>query len=201
MTTERLARLVHNNSLPVGLCLFSMTCQLFAPAATTVLRYQRSAIEAGQIWRLLTGNFVHLGWDHLLLNLAGLLLIWLLFGRLLSTRQWLIVMTLSCTSVGTGLLLFNPQLDWYVGLSGMLHGVFVTGLLLNLRRGYRLEWLLLAALVVKLVWEHYHGAMPGSAAIAGGPVIVDAHLYGAISGIVTGLLLQPLTTPARQPQP
>jgi len=192
MLTERHVQLLHNNSLPIGLCLISVICQLFDPATTTALRYERSAIQSGQIWRLLSGNIVHLGWEHLLLNLTGLLLIWLLFGRLLSTRQWLIVTVISCLAVGLGLLLFNPELDWYVGLSGMLHGLFVTGLLVNLRSGYKLEWLLLAAVIAKLAWEQTHGAMPGSAAIAGGAVIVDAHLYGAVSGIVTGLLLKPL---------
>ena len=199
MLTERHVQLLRNNSLPLGLCLISVICQLFDPATTTALRYERSTIQGGEIWRLVTGNLVHLGWEHLLLNLTGLLLIWLLFGRLLSTRQWLIVTVISCLAVGLGLLLFNPDLDWYVGLSGMLHGLFVTGLLINLRNGYKLEWLLLLAIVGKLIWEQFHGAMPGSADIAGGAVVVDAHLYGAISGIVTGLFLKPIATPIHLP--
>lgn len=191
MTIERYARLLRNNSLPVGLCLISVICQLFDPLTTIALRYERSAIQSGEVWRLLTGNFVHLGWEHLLLNLTGMILIWLLFGRLLSTRQWLIVTTISCLAVGLGLLFFDPELDWYVGLSGMLHGLFVTGLLINLRSGYKLEWLLLVAIVAKLIWEQFHGPMPGSAEIAGGAVVVDAHLYGAISGLATGMTLKP----------
>lgn len=191
MRTEWQDLLLRNNSLPIGLCLISVICQLFDPVTTTALRYERGAIQSGEIWRLITGNLVHLGWEHLLLNLTGLILIWLLFGRLLSARQWWIVSFVNCLAVGLGLLIFNPKLVWYVGLSGMLHGLFVTGLLINLRNGYKLEWLLLVAIVGKLIWEQFHGAMPGSAEIAGGAVIVDAHLYGAISGIVTGLLLKP----------
>jgi len=197
MRTERYVQALRNNCLPIGLCLISVICQLFDPATTTALRYERSAIQSGEIWRLFTGNLVHLGWEHLLLNVTGLILIWLLFGRQLSTRQWLIVTVVSCLAVGLGLLIFHPELDWYVGLSGMLHGLFVTGLLINLRNGYKLEWLLLLAILGKLAWEQYHGAMPGSAEIAGGAVIVDAHLYGALSGIVTGLLLKPATASAR----
>jgi rhomboid family GlyGly-CTERM serine protease len=192
--TEDRRHLLYSAALPLGLCLIGVICELFAPATTTALRYERSAIQGGEVWRLLTGNLVHLGWEHLLLNLTGLLLIWLLFGRLLSTGQWLIVTVISCLAVGLGLLVFDPELDWYVGLSGMLHGLFVTGLVINLRQGYRLEWLLLLALVTKLVWEQFHGAMPGSAEIAGGAVIVEAHLYGAVSGIATGLLFKPKAT-------
>jgi len=188
-TTERYTHLFHRASLPLGLGIIALICQLFGPATTTALRYERSAIQAGEVWRLITGNLVHLGWEHLLLNLTGLILIWLLFGQLLSLRQWLIVIAVSCLAVGLGLLLFDPELDWYVGLSGMLHGLFVTGILINLRKGYKLEWLLLLVIIAKLAWEQIHGSMPGTTEIAGGVVIVNAHLYGAISGIATGLLL------------
>ena len=36
------------------------------------LRYDRLAVAAGQWWRLFTGNYVHLGWTHVLLDAAGL---------------------------------------------------------------------------------------------------------------------------------
>lgn len=151
---------------------------------TAALRYQRDAISHGEIWRLLTGNFVHLGWPHLGMNLAGFILIWLLFGRLLSLRQWLITLFVSAAGVGAGLWLLDPALEWYVGLSGLLHGLFVVGIAASLAQGQRAEWLLLLFLIGKLVWEQLFGALPGSAETAGGAVVVDAHLYGAISGLL-----------------
>src|SRR5690348_16523483 len=36
------------------------------------LRYDRDAVLHGEVWRLLTGNFVHLGAGHLLEDMAGL---------------------------------------------------------------------------------------------------------------------------------
>jgi membrane associated rhomboid family serine protease len=43
----------------------------------------------------------------------------------------------------------------------------------------------------KLLWEQAVGPLPGSAEVAGGKVIVDAHLYGAIGGLVLGWVLSP----------
>ena len=190
MHPDRLTSILQNSLVPFSLCLLSLLFQVFDPATTEWLRYDRTAIHNGELWRILSGNLVHLGWEHLLMNLAGLILIWLLYGRLLSNQQWLLVVLMSSLAVGVGLYLTNPQLDWYVGQSGMLHGLFVTGLVINLRKGYKLEWLLLLGLIVKLIWEQIHGALPGSAELAGGAVIVDAHLFGAISGIIAGTLLK-----------
>ena len=195
MPAERLkaldGSLIRRIAVPVAICVAGLVSQLFHPDSTQWLRNERSAIIDGQWWRLLSGNFVHLSWAHLWMNLAGLLLIWMLLGRLLSLGQWLMVITTSSLAVGLGLLAFDPQLDWYVGLSGMLHGMFVAGLINNIQRGYRLEWLLLIGLIAKLIWEQTSGALPGSTELAGGAVIVDAHLYGAISGLLVSLFIKP----------
>jgi membrane associated rhomboid family serine protease len=57
----------------------------------------------------------------------------------------------------------------------------------HLRRRDLVGWILAAFIVATLVLEHYSGALPfaGSA-----DTIVDAHLYGAIGGVVLGLLLK-----------
>jgi len=195
MPTERpryfSKRLLRLAGLPLSISIICLLLQLSEPGSSQWLRYERTPIINGEWWRLLSGNFVHLSWEHLLMNLAGLALIWLLLERLLTLGQWLTVITGSSLAVGLGLLIFNPQIDWYVGLSGMLHGMFVAGLIQNIRRGYRLEWLLLAALIAKLIWEQFNGALPGSTELAGGSVIVDAHLYGALGGLLAWLFNRP----------
>lgn len=151
------------------------------------LRYDRAAIHDGEIWRLLTGHLVHLGWPHLAMNLAGLWLIWLLYGRLLTPLQWLTALLATASAISLALLVADPGLDWYVGLSGVLHGFMVTGIIVALyRHPLTGEWLLLALITIKLGWEQLHGSLPGSAELAGGPVVVDAHLYGALAGLPLG---------------
>jgi len=160
------------------------TIESTGDAGRLLLRYQRDAIFAGEWWRLLTGHLVHLGWAHLALNLMGLALMWALFAGDYAPRQWLIILAGSVVAIDVGFLVFNPDLAWYVGLSGVLHGVMLAGTIAHWRRREPDAWLLALFLVAKLVYEQTLGVMPFSAKSAGGPVVVDAHLYGAIGALV-----------------
>ncbi len=180
------------HSLPLTLALTAILLAIAGDSMTEQLRYHVAEIKAGEIWRLISANLVHLGWSHMLMNLLGLGLIWGLFWNCFSSLNWWLISLASCLGVSLGLLVLNPNLVWYVGLSGVLHGLFVAGAVAAIRRGDRREAILLAAIVAKLLWEQGFGALPGSADMAGGPVVVDSHLYGAIGGAIAGLLLKPL---------
>lgn len=187
---------LRTHALPLVIASLALLLALSGENGDLALRYDRVAIMNGEWWRLLTGNLVHLSWSHLWLNLAGLILVWLLFYTALTARAWWTVTVASAAAVGLGLLLFDPELEWYVGLSGMLHGLFAAGLVGRLRTGSKAEWVLAAVLIAKLAWEQWAGPSPGTAALAGGNVIVDAHLYGTIGGMLTGLVL--VMRPRRQ---
>lgn len=174
---------------PLAIALCAILIGLVGTDADLWLRFDRAAILDGQLWRLLTGNLVHLGWPHLAMNLAGLALIWLLVGHLFTSRQWIWVAIICGLGVSGGLLAFNPELLWYVGLSGVLHGFLISGCLADLRTGHRGAWLLLILVWAKLIWEQTAGPLPGSEATAGGAVVVDAHLYGALAGILAVAIL------------
>ena len=177
-------------ALPLIIALLVMGLALGGESATLLLRFERINIENGEIWRLLTANFVHLGWSHALLNIAGLALIWSLFGHRLSQTGWSIILISSLLGTTLGLLLFNPTLSWYVGLSGALHGLFIAGCVAEIKLKYRFGIVLLVILVGKILWEQFQGPLPGTSDAAGGPVIVDAHLYGALAGFAA-LFLKP----------
>jgi len=183
--SERLFR----HALPLSLALISIAVMLGGRDLRLWLRFDREAILHGEAWRLVTAHLAHLGWSHLALNLAGLALIWLLFSRVYTTEQWLAALAISMLGVGFGVLAFQPAVYWYVGLSGVLHGLFVAGAVASLAAGYRAELLLLGLLVVKLAWEQLHGALPGSESFAGGAVLVDSHLYGAVAGLLAAAIL------------
>lgn len=169
------------------LALAGLCVALQAGHLGPMLMWQRRLIQDGQWWRLLTGNFIHLGWPHLLMDLAGLGLIWLLFGAALKPWQWLLALLTSALGVGLGLYFLVPGIGWYLGLSGALHGLYMAGL------GGRccahpLESAALFLLIVaKLTWEYVIGPMPGSDALAGGQVVTQAHLLGALSGLAFAL--------------
>ena len=178
-------------SLPLPLTLAAL-CLLAAtggPEWQTGLRFQREGIGAGELWRLITAHFVHLGWSHLWLNLAGLALAWVLVGVAYNWRGWLATLLVTALGTSAGLWFFSPALSWYVGLSGVLHGLLIAGALALIGK-YKDAPLLLGLVAVKLAWEQWMGPMPGSEAAAGGPVVVSAHLYGAVSGAAAWLLLK-----------
>ena len=158
-------------------------------------RYERAAVFAGEWWRLATAHFVHLGWSHTLLNLAGIGLVWMLFARALSGWHGVRVLLASMAAIDAGFLLNEPQLDWYVGFSGALHGLFAAGVVAAIAAREREGWLLGAMLAAKLVWEQWAGPVPFTEAVAGGPVVESAHLYGTIGGLCAQLVALRLRRP------
>jgi rhomboid family GlyGly-CTERM serine protease len=154
-----------------------------------LLRYDRVAISEGEVWRLLSGHFVHLGWSHFLLNGTGLLLIFYLVAGRFTAAQWLIVSLVVIAAMDIGFWNWQPQLIWYVGLSGLLHGLLAAGAVDGIRTGQLDYWLIAAFLLVKLTYEQLVGPLPGSEGTTGGNVVVAAHLYGAIGGALIGAYL------------
>jgi len=176
--------------IPALLIVVTTVINLFGEPGRELLRYDRVWIGQGETWRLLSGHFAHLGWSHLMLNIAGLVLIWVLVGRRFHTGQWLIVMVITLITMSLGFWILNPELYWYVGMSGMLHGVLAAGVIVVLPK-MNTETLLLAVLLVgKIAWEQIAGPMPGSVTTSGGAVVVDAHLYGAIGGVLGALFIK-----------
>lgn len=147
-------------------------------------RYQPSAFDDGEYWRLLTAHLLHLGWGHLWPNVAALLLIGALFDKVFDRIDWLAVGFAAALAIDAGLYLLDPEVRWYVGLSGVLHGFVAGGALAAMLRGQSSGVWLAAGLGVKLLWEQTLGPMPLTAAAAGGPVIVAAHLYGSAGGLL-----------------
>jgi len=152
-----------------------------------LLRYDRTALAAGQAWRLITAHVVHLDLRHALLNCLGLALMWALFARDYAPRQWLVIVAASMAAIGAGLWLCDSTVEWYVGSSGVLHGIMAAGTLAQLRRGERTGWVLLGFLALKLSYEHWVGALP----LAGSVVVVDAHLFGVAGGGAAAAFLKP----------
>lgn len=178
------SRLLQSSAWQLVLFLALLCITLQYTDLADVLDYQRSLIANGHWWLLLSGNFVHLGPAHLWMNLAGLVLVAALVWQHFNAWQWSILILLCSFGVGVGLWFFNPEVEGYVGFSGTLHGLIIAGTLADLRAYPRSAGILLVLVVGKLAWEQLAGALPGSESVAGGMVLVDAHLYGAIGGAI-----------------
>jgi len=153
-----------------------------------LLRFERDGIFQGEVWRLITGHFVHLGVYHGLMNAVGLVFIHQVFSSSLPNGRFCYSVLFISLFISVGLLLLSPAMAWYLGFSGVLHGLFVLGVLLQLDRHFSLYWLVLLGIVVKLVYEQLPGYNTHYLdAYIHAPVAVQAHLYGAVGGGIVGL--------------
>lgn len=160
------------------------------PIALPGLRYERGAVLAGEAWRLVTGHLVHADLAHLGWNLLGLVIVGVLFARDYNGWQWVVILLTSTAATDLGFLLFEPQLEWYIGFSGVLHGLMAAGLVAWLRSTRdAITWFVTALFAAKLAWEHVVGPLPFTAGSLPMPVVHQAHTYGAIGGLLAGLWL------------
>lgn len=170
------------------LLILSTALYLTPTSIQQLLEYQATAIQHGELWRLLSGHLLHSNLLHLLLNLLGLVVLMLLHGKL--TGRLAVGWQILLLSLSTGLALFwlAPEIEIYVGLSGILHGLLCYGATADLRQGYRSGALILIGVAIKVGTEQWQGPDPELSAQIAAEVAIDAHLYGAVSGILLALL-------------
>lgn len=175
--------MVTNLSMPLSvLVLLCVTPCLWLGGEGTaaLLEYDRSRILAGEVWRLLSGNGVHLSVAHVGANVVGLLLIGALAARL-GVAVPLVLSVICALTVGGGLLTLAPEVAGYRGLSGVLHGLLAFILGRAAINGDRTAAAAFVGLAALLCFEAVsgRGLLPGLAM----DVIVEAHALGALAGV------------------
>ncbi|MEZ8326136.1 rhombosortase [Vibrio cyclitrophicus] len=157
----------------------SLLCVLFQfePIQAWVV-WDSNAIAEGQWWRILTGNFSHTNYSHLLMNLTGLWIISYLF----QPSKKPLALAMLVISLVTGVALLFSSIQIYVGLSGTLHGLFGLFALNEALSGRRSSWLLVLGLITKIAWEQLIGPSSTTGELINARVAIEAHLAGAIAG-------------------
>src|SRR3984957_7364999 len=156
------------------------------------LQYQREALAHYQWWRLISAPLVHLGWRHTLLNCGGLAVLWVLFAREFPARRWLWIVLLATAAIDAGLWFLHPAVEWYLGASGVLHGIWAAGACAMYRRGEALGAGLLLLLVVKLAYEQQSGASLFEGDL---PLVSAAHQFCGLGGLIGAVLPRAATKP------
>ena len=176
---------IRHYSLYIAVLSLLLLLAVAEPWSSRWLEFDRSLIDAGQWWRLFTASWVHLSTNHLLGNMAGVVLFAYVAGPSLNNRLGFALLVWSVSFVGVGLYVYADYLQRYVGLSGALHGLLLVAPFVSPFYGRRMAWLFLIAIVGKCLWEQspFYDDMAMLDYI-GGRVETNSHLLGAISGIV-----------------
>lgn len=156
----------------------------------------RAELAFAQPWRLVTGHLVHINWPHALINAAAWWVVARLYAPELPPRRQLAVLGAAALVIGLGLAVLHPTIVWYRGFSGLLHALFFAGgvqwLVVALRGPRSLRTLWLPAVLVlggalKVVLEQPAGSVTPYADWLGAGTVPQAHLLGALTGVVFGL--------------
>lgn len=178
--------------VPLVVLLLSVFAFIFEPSLAADFIYHQDDISQGHYWQLITAHFFHTNFNHLLLNTAGLVLLWSLHGRFYTLTNYLSLFTFSALITGLGLYFFSPEINQYVGLSGVLHGIFVWGALADIKSADKTGYLLFIGVWLKIIHEQIYGASTATTAMISANVAIDAHLYGAIAGVAIFIFHQGL---------
>mgnify|MGYP006073267677 FL=1 len=173
--------------LVVLICLISSLAFIFDKQVSWLFIYNRDLISQGEVWRIFTGHFLHTNGYHLLLNLSAILLLWALHGQFYQYVSYTFLFIITALTTSVGLYIFSPDLHQYVGLSGVLHGVFIFGALMDIKNKDKTGYLLFIGVWLKIADEQYSGASQDVAELIGANIAIDAHLWGAIGGLLFSL--------------
>ena len=182
---------------PAALSVLCLLLTVAGPQLSQFLRYDRAAVAAGEWWRLFSGNLVHLGYWHLLLNVLSLVLLVLLCPERLSPAEWLRRLLLIGTGMSLCLYFFAPAVRTYVGLSGLVYGLFALGLGRQALRRDEIAIACLVFLAARVSWELVMGAPASETELIGGGVVAESHLYGICSALAYALAAYAWTRFAR----
>jgi len=155
---------------------------------TQTLVYQRDLISQGEMWRLFTGHLLHTNGFHLLLNLTALFMLWALHGRFYTFTNYLALFLVCAVCTSIGIYYLNPSLVQYVGLSGILHGVFIFGAIMDIYAKDKTGHLLFIGVWLKISHEQIYGASSDVSDLIEASVAVDAHLWGAVGGLIFSII-------------
>ncbi|PID33711.1 MAG: rhombosortase [Thiotrichales bacterium] len=176
---------------PLFVAITFLTILFFiAQLLKTDFVFNRTHIESGQWWRIISGNLTHSNYPHLFLNLSGLWMLGFLFVDTLKMKTFIFSSIFLCSIVGFGLYYFTPELQNYYGFSGALYGLFfIAGVNAALNKDIFTGISVVILISGKIAWDYFKEGSHSSEELIGIPVATDAHQYGLAGAILISSLL------------
>ena len=192
--------------IPILTCLLSILAILayMFPASVDTFAFIPSLVSEGQWYRILTGQLVHLSFDHFIWDTSTFLILGIMVER--RWRDAFLVCLTSCLVLIPWVVnLFDPGLFYYAGLSGIDCALFALLATAAVRTGWAefsvlrkgCAILLFAALVSKLSYEALTGMTLFVSPDQGFEVVPIAHLAGALIGTASAFVSSHWVLPRR----
>lgn len=164
----------------------SLVASLAAPG---LFALEAEALAQGQLWRLWSGHLVHWSVAHFAWDATTFVALGWLFARL-APRTFGALLLFGAPLVSLAVLVFEPQLRAYGGLSGLDVALFVALCLVVARRVRERATRVVALLALALCLAKVAAELvSGEAAFVGGEVVLaaSAHAAGVVLGLLAGL--------------
>jgi rhomboid family GlyGly-CTERM serine protease len=184
-----------------------VVCALQALAPQPPWLEYRHELLGAQPWRVFSAHFVHLNWEHAVVNVAAWIMVARLFSTELTSGRHLAVIAVSALGVSAWLAWIHPEIAWYRGLSGVLHGIFFAGAIAWTIAAMRLAdkdktSLFLSIALIAVGWAKVIAEQPAGSAMPyaewlDAAIVPQAHLAGSIIGTALGAMI---ALPARPAQ-
>ena len=176
------------------------------PRLQSGLIYSRDAIGAGETWRLVTGNLVHLSPSHLFCDVVP----FLVFGTLLERRhaaRFALLCLVSAALIGVSVYALEPEILVFGGLSGVVTAAVTSFCLHGLGEPGARRWIYAVGLLCLLMKIAVELASGSSFLLAAGPgedfvPVPLSHAVGAVAAFILfalGKRLQASATPPSLP--
>ncbi len=160
------------------------------PGASSYAQLNRETLHGFQIWKLFSSHFAHWSFDHLLWDLITFLALGI-YCEKTSRKSLLATLGISATIVSLTFLLYETDLTYYRGLSGIdsaLFGLALTQISTLSITGKQISLIATTGFLAKLTYELItQTPIFVSTSDTTFVVLPSAHLTGFITGLSVGL--------------
>lgn len=165
--------------------------------ALSFLQYDRAAMAAGEVWRGITGHWLHWSFDHFLWCTITFLAIGSICEAI-SRKGYIATLAAAGIIIPVVSWFADPGLVYYRGLSGLASAIFVFGTVMMIRRAFISRdwsgiWLPATAGIAftgKVLFEY----LSGSALFVDSPEIFTpvplVHLAGGGAGLIAACIFR-----------
>jgi len=196
-------KVTQRNGSPAGYPLVTMGLGIVALVLFcggdmfSLLQYDRAAIGAGEVWRVITGHWLHWSFDHFLWCTITFLAIGSICENL-SGKGYLATLAAASFIISLVCWLAAPELAYYRGLSGLASAIFMFAAVMMVRDAWMVQdWrkvLLPAVAGLAFAGKVLFEFVTGSLLFVDSTGVFDpvplAHLAGGGTGLLTAWIFR-----------